>query len=206
MRLTVDEICDTGNACDTATVVITVNSAAPSVVEVRVQSATDDAEEQASGSVGLNSSDLEMVQESSAQTVGMRFVGLDIPQGASISNAHIQFQVDETNSDLATLTINGEAVDNAATFTTVSGNISSRPRTTAQVAWSPVPWPTKNEAGPDQQTPDLAEIIQEIVNRPGWSSGNSLAIIVTGSGKRTAESFNGAAAAAPLLHVEFNSS
>ena len=41
------------------------------------------------------------------------------------------------------------------------------------------------------------------VNRPGWAGGNSLVILVTGSGERTAESFNGVAAAAPLLHVEY---
>jgi hypothetical protein len=46
-------------------------------------------------------------------------------------------------------------------------------------------------------------VIQEIVSRPGWVSGNALALIVTGSGKRTAESFNGDAAGAALLHVEY---
>jgi hypothetical protein len=59
------------------------------------------------------------------------------------------------------------------------------------------------EAGPDQQTPDLSPVIQEIVDRPGWSSGNALAIIITGSGKRVAESFNGDANGAPLLHLRY---
>ena len=44
-------------------------------------------------------------------------------------------------------------------------------------------------------------MIQEIVDRPGWSGGNDLAIIFTGTGTRTAESYNGKASAAPLLHV-----
>jgi hypothetical protein len=59
------------------------------------------------------------------------------------------------------------------------------------------------EAGSDQQTSDISSIIQEIVDRPGWSGGNSLAIIITGVGRRTAESFNGDADAAPVLHVEY---
>jgi hypothetical protein len=59
------------------------------------------------------------------------------------------------------------------------------------------------EVGPDQQTPDIAPIIQEIVNRPGWSSGNSLVIIVSGTGERVAESYRGDPAGAPLLHVEY---
>ena len=46
-------------------------------------------------------------------------------------------------------------------------------------------------------------VVKEIVNRGGWSSGNAIVIIVDGSGRRTAESFNGVSAAAPLLHVTF---
>jgi len=66
-----------------------------------------------------------------------------------------------------------------------------------------VPWTAAGDAGPEQRTPNLAAVIQEIVNRPGWASGNALAIIVTGTGRRVAESYNGVPAAAPLLHVEY---
>ncbi len=59
-------------------------------------------------------------------------------------------------------------------------------------------------AGPDQQTSNLAALIQEIVSRPGWTAGNSLVLLVTGSGVRVAESFDGIASAAPLLHVEYS--
>jgi hypothetical protein len=37
----------------------------------------------------------------------------------------------------------------------------------------------------------------------GWVSENALALIISGSGERVAESANGALDAAPLLHVEF---
>jgi hypothetical protein len=46
-------------------------------------------------------------------------------------------------------------------------------------------------------------VIQEIVNRPGWASGNSLVILISGTGKRVAESFNGDKTGAALLHVEY---
>jgi hypothetical protein len=130
--------------------------------------------------------------------------GVGIPQGATIVNAYVQFQVDEPNSVATSLTIEGEAVDDAPTFTYAAGNISSRARTTAAVSWSPVPWTTKGEAGPDQRTPDITPVIQEIVSRPGWSSGNSLVIIVTETGERVAESYNGDQDGAPLLHVEYS--
>jgi len=67
-----------------------------------------------------------------------------------------------------------------------------------------VAWKIKREAGADQKTSDLTTVIQEIVDRSGWASGNSLAVIITGSGKRVAESIDGYPAAAPLLHVEYS--
>ncbi len=138
-----------------------------SVVTVRVDSSSDDAEERAAGNVELTSSDLEIVFDKNDQTVGMRFNGLGILQGSTIVNAYIQFQADETTSVDTSLTIEGQAVDNALTFTNSTGNISSRPRTNAAVSWSPAPWTNKGAAGPDQQTPDISAIVQEIVNRPG---------------------------------------
>ncbi len=188
------------------TVTVTpANSGNPITIEVRVAASSDDAEERPSGNVTLTSSDLELTQDkSNQQIVGMRFNALNIPPGASIQNAYLQFQADETGSDPTSLAIYAEAIDNAQSFISTAGNISGRSTTTAFVPWSPAPWNTKGQAGPDQQTPNIAAVIQEIVNRPGWSSGNSLAIIVTGTGARTAESYNGVPSAAPLLHVEFD--
>lgn len=115
----------------------------------------------------------------------------------------MQFTADETNSEVTNVFIQGEAVDHAITFVLVNGNISSRTVTTAGVNWSPPVWGVVKAAGVDQRTPNLSGILQEIVNRSGWASGNSMVIIITGSGERTAESFNGSSGEAPLLHIEF---
>jgi hypothetical protein len=166
---------------------VTVTVADPdglTIIETRVGASSDDAEEDEQGRVNRSSSDLELVFTGGNQTVGMRFSGVGVPPGATILEAYLQ-------------------VDHAAPFLDATGDISSRPRTVAFVPWSPAPWPTVREAGPDQQTPDLSPVIQEIVDRPGWSSGNALAIIITGSGKRVAESFNGDANGAPLLHLRY---
>jgi len=178
--------------------------AADVTIEVRISSSSDDAEEKASGSMKLTSSDLELVYDKSNQTVGMRFNSVDIPSGATITNAYIQFQVDETPSGTTSLTIQAQAADDPPTFTNSSGNISSRARTAAAQSWSPPPWPTKNAAGPDQRTPNIAAVIQEVVKRTGWASGNSLVVIITGTGERVAESYNGVPSAAALLHVEYS--
>ena len=90
----------------------------------------------------------------------------------------MQFQADETGGVGTTLSIQAENTDNATTFVNTNGNVSTRPRTAASVAWSPPAWTSVGDAGAGQRTSDLAAVIQEIVSRPGWSSGNSLALIV----------------------------
>ena len=198
-------VTDDGGATATDEVLVRVlpqGGGDPTILEVRVSTGNDDAEEQASGSVGRSSSDLELVQESSTQTVGIRFQGVDIPPGAVIVNAWLQFQADESHSGGTSLTIAAQASANPVTFSSTNGNISSRPRLTETVSWSPPAWSTGAQ-GPAQQTPDLALVIQAVVNQQNWTSGNSLVIIITGSGKRVAESYNGSSSAAALLHVEY---
>jgi hypothetical protein len=202
LRLTADD----GDLSSFAEITVTVNAAgSATIVEVSVSASNDDAEEKtATGKMDRGSSDLELVdQGSNNQLVGMRFNNLSIPQSATITNAYLQFQVDETHSGSAALMIEGEATDDAQAFTTANGNISSRNLTGATVNWAPAPWTTVGDTGADQQTPDLTSVVQEIVDRSGWSSGNSLVIIISGNGLRTAESFNGDAAGAPRLHVEY---
>ncbi|MHC4084938.1 MAG: right-handed parallel beta-helix repeat-containing protein [Planctomycetota bacterium] len=175
------------------------------IYTVKVNYNNDDAEEK-DGAMNLKSTDLELVYDGShQQIVGMRFNNVEISQGATINNAYIQFTVDEKNdSNPCSLTIGGEDVDNASDFT--SSNLSSRTLTTASVSWQPAAWDDDDlgEAGEDQRTEDIKSVIQEIVNRPGWSSGNSsLVIIISGTGRRVAKSHNGEANAAPRLYVEF---
>ncbi len=180
-------------------------TAQATVLEKRVSSSYDDAEERISGKVSRGDSDLELVYDKGGnQTVGIRFPGLTIPQGATITQAWIQFKTDETSSVATSLVIDAHAADDTAPFKTTSYSISSRPRTAASVGWNPPAWNTVGEAGPDQRTPDLSAIVAEIVARPGWVSGNAITFIVSGSGERVAESWNGDAAGAPLLHVEFS--
>ena len=172
------------------------------ILNLSVSQGTDDAEERSNGSMYLNSSDLELIYDGSNQRVGMRFTGVSIPQGATVSKAYIEFQTDETNSGSTSLTFRGHDTDNAATFTSASNNISSRGLTASSAAWHNVPaW---NTVGDKHHSPDLSAIVQEIVDRGGWSTGNSMAFIVSGSGERTAESYEGNHAGAPRLHVEFS--
>ena len=174
----------------------------PNNLDIRVDLGGNDVEEQQGGPVVMTSSDLELVVDPSLgqQLVGLRFGSIPVPQGAGITSAYVQFKTDEASSGATNLLVQGDASDNAAGF----GTVSTRNRTTASVGWAPPPWSVVGESGPDQRTPDLSSIIQEIVNRPGWVSGNAVVLIFSGSGARTAESFEGDPTGAPLLHIEFS--
>jgi hypothetical protein len=205
LRLTADD--GALQAFDEVTVTVSDGGSTPvaTILEVPVRTSADDAEERtSSGAMSLGSGDMNLGQDgTNAQTVALRFTGVTLPPGATITAAWVQFQVDEASSGAASLTVAGQAADNAAAFTTTARNVSTRPRTTAGVPWTPLAWPTVAERSTAQRTPDLAAVIQEIVGRPGWASGNALALLVTGTGERTAESVDGGASRAPVLHIEY---
>ena len=156
--------------------------------------------------MSLTSSDLEFVFDGAQQQyVGMRFLNVGILQGAAIASAELEFETDELDTGTTDVVIYGQDVYDAATFTNTAFNISNRPATTASVAWSIPPWNTVSEK---HTTPDISSIIQEIVDRPGWTSGNDMVMMIAaGPGcnssacQRTAESYNGEMANAPLLRV-----
>jgi secreted PhoX family phosphatase len=207
------------NLCGLAlTALLSFPAFSQNTISVRVNSASDDMEEyldtapltENPGSMDIGSSDLELGQadpDANAQLVGMRFTNVKIPQGAKINSAFIQFTVDATNknTDPSNLTVRGEATDNAVTFDpSVLFNLSQRPKTTAKTDFSFTQgWTTAGAAGINERTADLAAIIQEIVNRPGWKSSNALALYITGTGVREAESFDGSPEQAPILVIDF---
>ena len=106
--------------------------------------------------------------------VGLRFAGITIPNGTTIANAFIKLRARVRKTNATTTTIVGQAIGDApqmAGFETLNPDISTRPQTTANVEWSGVP---VANAGTDFQTPDIKEIVQEIVNRPDWGAGNAM--------------------------------
>ncbi|MEM7390783.1 MAG: Calx-beta domain-containing protein, partial [Verrucomicrobiota bacterium] len=154
-------------------------------VDVPIAQRTDDAEENEAGDrIRLGDSRLDLIFHFSffggSQHVGLRFDPVNVPAGAIITNAWIQFTANGSTGGDTDLTIEGEAADDPATFQNVDFNISTRPRTAASVLWEPPDW-TGGESGPAQRTVDLTPIVQELVDRPGWAPGQSMAFIMTGN-------------------------
>lgn len=182
------------------------------VVSAPILVTSDDAEERlSSGNVNLTSSDMEFVFDGgNQQLVGLRFQAVQVPAGATINNAYIQFAVDEIDTGTANVVIQGEASATPATFSNVN-KISSRSPTSAPVAvsWAIPPWSTTGAAGVDQRTPDLSGIVNEIIGLPGWSQGNAMSfLIAAGAGcnssacQRTAEAHNNAARAVLVIDYD----
>jgi hypothetical protein len=186
-------------------------------IDVKIVSATDDAEESVEdnlfvniGDVKTDNTELEMIYDDNVirlchLKIGLRFRNISIPQGATITNAYIQFTCKQVTTDVVNLTINGQNSDNSNGFTETGWNISARPLTSSSAIWIPQGWYVADEAGANQRTPDLSSVVQEIVDRTQWASGNALTFIISGIGKsRTAYAYDGEAQKAPLLHIEYS--
>lgn len=173
-------------------------------LDLRISSGLDDVEEFDDGRLYTDSTDLELGTDPNrgAQTVGLRFEGVGIPAGAEIVSASIQFTVDEATAAATDVVIRGEAAADAAPFSGADFDVTDRATTFAEVRWFIEPW-SAGEAGDIQRTPDLVEVVQEIVDTPGYRAGNAMVFTLTGDGRRTAESYEGAPARAPTLHVEY---
>lgn len=112
-------------------------------IEIRVSQSSDDAEEELGffKRADTNNNDLEIVKKKSgeAQIVGLRFQNLQIPQGATITHAYIEFAIDESDTESTTWIIYGEDMDDPPTYAWTYNNISNRKKTNAATAWNDIP-------------------------------------------------------------------
>jgi len=135
---------------------------------------------------------------------GMVFRNVHIPQGAEIISAYLKIRsYDSHMTDRVYGKIEAEAVDDAMALGG-SRHIGSLPRTVASVDWDlNEPW----SAHTWYDSPDIAEVIQEVVDRDGWSTSNSLAILYgtrqPGGGNRYFSSYDFGNDGAPKLEVTY---
>ncbi len=131
------------------------------------------------GYMEVTSSDLELCTEATnlQLMIGLLFRDVQIPVGAEITNAYVQFTCDDDDNQEGPLGMSIWGIKEANTsapFIETLFNISSRPSTTASVTWLAPIWAVKEEKGPDQATADLSEIVQEIIDQSGWAAGNNM--------------------------------
>ena len=102
----------------------------------------------------------------------LRFETVNVPQGATITDAKIQLAF---HSDISTsgqsVTIRGEDTDDASSAASSCSAFGGATRTSASVTWS---FASSMSAGTFYDTADISTIVQEIVNRSGWSANNDM--------------------------------
>lgn len=101
---------------------------------------------------------------------GWRFPNVTIPNGAVIASAVVSFRAYQYGtSPIVRLNCFFEDADNPTAPTSYIDNIY-RPQT-AWVAWNSLPsW----SYGEWYNTPSLVSILQAVIDRPGWASGNAI--------------------------------
>lgn len=114
----------------------------------------------------------------------MRFVGLDIPQGAKISEAYITTTAnngDTSIDDNDYIIIGAEYVDNASAITSGSDFTSRRTNVATEVTWH-----LKDlvDTAPDV-SPNLATAVQPVVNRAGF--GGNLMFFTRNSARNNSQ-------------------
>lgn len=137
-----------------------------------VESSDDAQENPAEGTTDITSASLNA--SATNDYIAVRFTELNIPNASTIDSATVLGVLTDSSKNDASGIWYGQAIDDAATFTTANDDISSRTKTTANVAW------TTNDlgsAGDWVSSPDLSTIVQEIVNRPGWVAGNDMVLM-----------------------------
>lgn len=107
---------------------------------------------------------------------GMRFTNITILQKATIDEAYLTIYAGNSdNGTVVNTRISAEDVDDAATFADNEGAFDTRwaNRTTARVDWDAIAAWTQNTA---YNSPEIKTVIQEIVDRDGWASGQDIVI------------------------------
>ncbi len=140
----------------------------------------------------------------SNEFIGLRFKNITLPQGASVLNAYLEFTAYQNGtSSGARMTIRGAAQDDPNDFSPHKRYLlHNMPKTSASVSWSSIPPWYRNGV---YQSPPITNVIQEIINRPGWQFKNELMIILSGFNyaKRGAYTYNGKPSGAARLVLEF---
>lgn len=170
-------------------------------ITTQVAASADDAQELSAGTVDTSGNALNA--SSANQYIGLAFSSASFPdlKNAVITGAYLDMYLTSSDNDTPNLTIYGEATDYASSFSGAINEISSRTKTTAGITWS-----GSNIGTGWKTSPDIAAVIQEVIDRPGWSSSLGIVIIVKGNSGASyfrTRSYDGNSSQAAKLTIEY---
>ncbi len=185
----------------------------PVSFEFRIKQKYDDLEEWLAGTAASssrnvgwldsNSTDLELGFERTTspaggtrdpQMIGLRFNKINLPKGAPIFNAYIQFTNDDIAKDFnpSNLVVKTDSLINPSPFALEISTLTKRIKSRDSIQFTMAPFTVLLERGVKQRTADLTSLIAPKINSNSWVSGNALAFYITGSGIKEVESYDGA--------------
>lgn len=129
---------------------------------------------------------------------GLRFLLPEMPVGARVQSAALDFRAAQADAGTARLQIRCDASPAAKPIGTLPGDLLRRKTGSQSVNWMVPDW-VAGASGPAQRTPDLSTLIQPIVDSTKWD--RSLLFLIKGTGARHAVTWNGDPLVGPLLSV-----
>jgi type IV pilus assembly protein PilY1 len=173
-----------------------------------ISDGNDDAYE-INSTVTTNSTSLKHSQSTTPVLVGLRYQGLNIPRGATITSAYIRFTSNAYNTGATVFTLSGELAGNASAYSNSANNLSSRTKTASSVLWDSLnDWVVSNET---ISSPDITSVVQEIVDQSTWCGGNALSLLIDGIGTSTSsarqsKAFEEGSGLSPQLVITYDDS
>lgn len=114
---------------------------------------------------------------------GFIWNSVTVPQGATITSAVLDLYSAQVTAGTTAKTIwYGVDEDNTSTFNTSTSYPEGKTLTTASVTKDFTVSTWSSTLGFGAETVDVTSLVQEIVDRAGWSSGNSLGIVAHDNG------------------------
>jgi len=140
---------------------------------------------------------------------GVRFTGITINHGDSIVSAVLTGTgANLVGTGTAYSYLSALDADDAPTWPATAAEFDAlfSAHTTARVSWVIPSWPTAIT----RTSPEIASVIQEVIDRPGWESGNALSLFWEDFDDRTSTdnlrviaSFDSSSFDPPELTVEY---
>jgi len=123
--------------------------------------------------ISLNGTVLYFGGEDFRYWAGIYFPSVNIPRGAKILTAYLQFVSATSLSEKITAYIYGQSSATPSVFSTFI-DFANRPRTSQYVVWNPNAW----YAGTTYVSPSITTIVQQIVDLSTWASGNNMVLFI----------------------------
>ena len=142
-------------------------------------------------------------KDSANDYIGVRFNNINLPQGAIINRAYLEFTAYQNGTrSSASMRIQGVNQNDPSDFSPYTRYLLRDKPKTVSVQWNNIePWYYNRT----YQSPPVTSIVQQIVNRSGWQPNNEMMFVFSnfGSGKRGAYTYRGKPSGATKLVIEY---